>query len=436
MDGDFFKLLAKKPATKFDILLARAAKYINMEDAQMSKREGRGEKRKENKDENPSKKPRMDFKDKKPAWQRVNMVYTPLTVPITQALIAVEDKGLLTRPWSYKDGPRQPKSDKFCQFHNDYGHTTEECGHLKREIERLIQNGYLQEYVCWDKARGTGPYQKYEMDKGKEVKNPSPGSPVKDMPRTSMMGMTEVNDPPRKGVIRLIAGGPIGRESQRARKAQVREAYGTTVKEIMDVEPANDAPRIQFDQEEQSGERIPSNDALVITALLANYEIKRVFIDSGSSDDILFGEAYDQMRLGDIPLEAVDTSLYGFAGEVIHPRGMISLPLTLGTSPLRKTCLLEFLVVDIPSTYNVILGRPTLNAFRAIISTYHMKIKFPVVRGVGEAQADTLQARKCYIVAIKKERKEYWRRHRVKKTPTNGAGTQCLGQNSKKKPRS
>ncbi|KAL0433177.1 UNVERIFIED_CONTAM: hypothetical protein Slati_2652000 [Sesamum latifolium] len=144
MDGDFFKLLAKKPATKFDVLLARAAKYINMEDAQASKREGRGEKRKENKDENPSKKPRMDFKDKKPAWQKVNMVYTPLIVPIIQALMAVEDKGLLSRLRTYRDGPRQPKSDKFCRFHNDYGHTIEECRHLKSKIERLIQNRYYK----------------------------------------------------------------------------------------------------------------------------------------------------------------------------------------------------------------------------------------------------------------------------------------------------
>ncbi|KAL0345644.1 UNVERIFIED_CONTAM: hypothetical protein Sradi_4395700 [Sesamum radiatum] len=145
-----------------------------MEDAQASKREGRGEKRKENKDENPSKKPKIDFKDKRPAWQRVNMVYTPLTVRITQALIAVEEKDLLSRSRSYKDGPRQVKSDKFCRFHNDYRYTTEECRHLKSEIGRLIQNGYLQEYVCWEKARGTEPYQKYETDKGKEVKNPSP----------------------------------------------------------------------------------------------------------------------------------------------------------------------------------------------------------------------------------------------------------------------
>ncbi|KAL0329388.1 UNVERIFIED_CONTAM: hypothetical protein Sradi_4925500 [Sesamum radiatum] len=159
---------------------------------------------------------------------------------------------------------------------------------------------------------------------------------------------------------------------------------------MMEVEPANDAPLIQFDQEERRGPRTQGNDILVITTLLANYEIESVFIDSGSSTDILFGEAYDEMQLGGAPLEAVDTFLYGFVGEVVHPRGMVSLPSTLGITPLQKTCLLNFLVVDIPSAYNVILGQPMLNAFRAIISTYHMKIKFPVIGGVGEAQANAL----------------------------------------------
>ncbi|KAL0451512.1 UNVERIFIED_CONTAM: hypothetical protein Slati_1129300 [Sesamum latifolium] len=191
-----------------------------------------------------------------------------------------------------------------------------------------------------------------------------------------MTGKAEVNDPPRKGVIRMIVGGPSGGDSQRARMTQVREAYGTTVREVMDVQPANNAPLIQFDPEERGGPRVPGNDALVITALLANYEIERVFISLGNSPDILFGEAYNQMQLGDFPLKAVDTSLYGFAGEVVHPRGMISLPLTLGTSHLRKTCLLKFL--------------------------------FPVVGGVGEAQADVLQARKFYVGTIKRRKKRVW----------------------------
>ncbi|KAL0313510.1 UNVERIFIED_CONTAM: hypothetical protein Sradi_5750300 [Sesamum radiatum] len=90
--------LAKKPVSKFDPLLARAAKYINMKDAQAFKRESRGEKRKEMKEETPSKKPRTDFQDKKSSFKSVNAVYTPLTTPITQALVAVEGKGLLARP--------------------------------------------------------------------------------------------------------------------------------------------------------------------------------------------------------------------------------------------------------------------------------------------------------------------------------------------------
>ncbi|KAL0303220.1 UNVERIFIED_CONTAM: hypothetical protein Sradi_6190100 [Sesamum radiatum] len=83
---------------------------------------------------------------------------------------------------------------------------------------------------------------------------------------------------------------------------------------------------------------------------------------------------------------------------------MISLPLTLGARA-RRTCMLKFLVVDVPSAYNVILGRPTLNAFQAIISKYHMKIKFPTPGCVGEVQGDPLQSRKCYIQAVDKGQK-------------------------------
>ncbi|KAL0420909.1 UNVERIFIED_CONTAM: hypothetical protein Slati_3113800 [Sesamum latifolium] len=87
------------------------------------------------------------------------------------------------------------------------------------------------------------------------------------------------------------------------------------------------------------------------------------------------------MQLGDSLLEKVNTSLYGFAGKVVHPRGMASLLLTLGAGVAQRTYMLKFLVVDVPSAYNIILGRPTLNAFQAVISTYHMKIKFPTPSG-------------------------------------------------------
>ncbi|KAL0421021.1 UNVERIFIED_CONTAM: hypothetical protein Slati_3125000 [Sesamum latifolium] len=170
--------------------------------------------------------------------------------------------------------------------------------------------------------------------------------------QTNLRSKGENNDIPRKGVIRMIAGGPSGGDSHQARKSQVREAHQISIKEVLDVETMEDRPFIQFGRAERSGPQTMHNDALVITAILANYEVGRIFIDSGSSADILFGEAYDQMQLGDVSLEKVNTSLYGFAGEVVHPRGMISLPLTMGRGTARKTCLLKFLVVDVPSAYN------------------------------------------------------------------------------------
>ncbi|KAL0448127.1 UNVERIFIED_CONTAM: hypothetical protein Slati_1940600 [Sesamum latifolium] len=203
----------------------------------------------------------------------------------------------------------------------------------------------------------------------------------------------------------MIAGGPVGGDSHHARKSKIRETHDISLREVLDVEAMEDTHSIQFGRSKRSGPKTSHNDALVITALLANYEVGRIFIDFGSSADIFFGEAYDQMQLGDTPLKKVNTFLYGFAGEVVHPRGMIPLPLTIGTGATRRTCMLKFLMVDIPSAYNVILGRPTLNALQVVISTCYMKIKFPALGGVGEVQEVPLQSRKCYIEAVRKGQK-------------------------------
>ncbi|KAL0391483.1 UNVERIFIED_CONTAM: hypothetical protein Slati_4533400 [Sesamum latifolium] len=84
---------------------------------------------------------------------------------------------------------------------------------------------YLQEYICWEKARGTGPYQKRESDKPKEAKGVSPETLPKGGPKTGSGDKAEPSDPPRKGFIQMIAGGPVGGDSHHARKAEVRKAH-------------------------------------------------------------------------------------------------------------------------------------------------------------------------------------------------------------------
>ena len=63
----------------------------------------------------------------------------------------------------------------------------------------------------------------------------------------------------------------------------------------------------------------------------------------------------------------------------------------------------KFLIVEAPSAYNMLLGRPSLNAIRAILFTYHMVVKFPIENGVGKARGDQRIAQECYLESMKKK---------------------------------
>ena len=81
----------------------------------------------------------------------------------------------------------------------------------------------------------------------------------------------------------------------------------------------------------------------------------------------------------------------------MHPLGAVTLLVTVSDYPQQITKDVTFLVVDCSSAYNVILGRPTLNSWKAVTSTYHLLIKFPTEYGVGEVRGDQVAAYKCYI---------------------------------------
>ncbi|XP_075515742.1 uncharacterized protein LOC142550552 [Primulina tabacum] len=165
----------------------------------------------------------------------------------------------------------------------------------------------------------------------------------------------------------MISGGSTDGNSNRARKARSR-------RECLEVDGRRrDEPVISFGPEDLKGVSLPQNEALVIQARVANYDVLRVFVDNGSSVNVIFKEALVQMDLHEYQLEAVETALFGFAGHAVYPEGKIALPLTLGTGDLRKTVMTAFTVVDSPSSYNIILGRPAMNEMKAVASTYHQK---------------------------------------------------------------
>ena len=51
----------------------------------------------------------------------------------------------------------------------------------------------------------------------------------------------------------------------------------------------------------------------------------------------------------------------------------------------------------------MLLGKPSLNAIKAIASAYHMVVKFPTENGVGMVRGDQRVARECYLASMKQK---------------------------------
>ena len=81
--------------------------------------------------------------------------------------------------------------------------------------------------------------------------------------------------------------------------------------------------------------------------------------------------------------------------------GVITLPMMVEEYPRESCVMLDFLVIDQPSAFNAVLGRPSLRALKAITSIYHLLMKFPTPNGVGQVRGNHEEARRCYNQAIR-----------------------------------
>ena len=71
--------------------------------------------------------------------------FTPLDTPLDQVLMQIKDDVALTN--KLKSNPNKRPKNKYYHFHRDHGHDTSKCYDLKQQIETLIKQGKLQQFV-------------------------------------------------------------------------------------------------------------------------------------------------------------------------------------------------------------------------------------------------------------------------------------------------
>ncbi|GAV58889.1 hypothetical protein CFOL_v3_02422, partial [Cephalotus follicularis] len=92
---------------------------------------------------------------------------------------------------------------------------------------------------------------------------------------------------------------------------------------------------ISFSEVGHEGVCLPHDDPVVVTLLVELFTTKRILINSGSSTDILYKYAFDQLRILADQLKPVKTPLVGFAREMVHHLGSIDLSVVAGTAPCQ-----------------------------------------------------------------------------------------------------
>jgi hypothetical protein len=157
-------------------------------------------------------------------------------------------KSYMRRPVPIHETDKMKASSQFCEYHEQKGHRTEDCIHLKNEIQRLIELGHLQEFVQKKLADRLGdrvesrPRQRtrspdpsrrrddYRRDTRNYEKYPRKDRDARDIinDRRAVEDRRRIHDrsreqefednQPTNGRINVISGGPAGGDSRNARK--------------------------------------------------------------------------------------------------------------------------------------------------------------------------------------------------------------------------
>ncbi|KAF8115363.1 hypothetical protein N665_0028s0025 [Sinapis alba] len=156
---------------------------------------------------------------------------------------------------------------------------------------------------------------------------------------------------------------------------------------------------ISFKDIATSNQIEPRNDLLVVELTIQNINVARILVDSGSLADIIFKRTLERMEIDLSTIVEYPSPLLGISGKTTMTLGIINL-----TVEARSiTRIVEFLVVDRPSSYNTIIVTPWTNSMQAVPSTYHLCLKFPTPHGIKTIWGNRKLSQVCFATELKRK---------------------------------
>ncbi|XP_071676966.1 uncharacterized protein [Lolium perenne] len=103
---------------------------------------------------------------------------------------------------------------------------------------------------------------------------------------------------------------------------------------------------------------------MILPAVIVGFEVSRIFIDGGSSLNLIYADTLRKMNISLANLMPTDARFHGITPEKPnYPLGKILLDIQFGTRENFRKEKLEFEVIDFPSQYQALLGRPAYARF-------------------------------------------------------------------------
>ncbi|XP_070017374.1 uncharacterized protein [Nicotiana sylvestris] len=130
--------------------------------------------------------------------------------------------------------------------------------------------------------------------------------------------------------------------------------------------------RITFSDDDLPLEGTEHNRALYLTVKCEDSVVTRVLVDNGSIANICHLSTLNKLKVDDERIHKNNICVRGFDGRGKDSVGDIMLELTIG--PVEFT--MEFQVLDVAISYNLLLGRHWIHVAKAVLSSLHQMVKF------------------------------------------------------------